>query len=95
MKSWPPPVVGRIQAGFSVREIPVGPLEECVYDEADWRDALVIVERGTIELEWVHGARRQFVEGDPLSLSPLGLKLLRNPGPVPAVLSATSRNRLR
>lgn len=92
---WLPPVARRLEAGFDVREVCIGPGGERAYDVADWRGALVVVARGTIELEWLTGARCRFVAGDLLCLSGLGLRLLRNPGHAPVVLSATSRRRKR
>lgn len=94
-KEWPPAVMDRVRARFDVQEICIGPGEEQVYDEAQWRDALVVVESGTIELEWLMGARRRFTAGDLLSLSRLRLRFLRNPGLVSAVLSATTRHPAR
>jgi quercetin dioxygenase-like cupin family protein len=63
------------------------------YEEAKWRDALVVVRRGEIELECLAGGRRAFREGDILFLSGLSLRALHNPGAGPAVLVAVSRAR--
>ncbi len=64
---------------------------ERTYDEAEWRDALVVVERGEIELECLGGSRHRFRRGDVLWLTGLPLRVLRNRGLVPAVLTAVSR----
>ena len=59
---------------------PGGALE---YDEADWRDALVVVVRGEIEL----GGER-FGRGSVLSLAGLSVRALHNRGAEPAELVA-------
>ena|SRR5947209_7007088 len=63
------------------------------YEEAEWRDALVVVRRGEIELECLAGGRHAFREGDILFLSGLSLRALHNRGAGPAVLVAVSRAR--
>jgi hypothetical protein len=60
------------------------------YDEAEWRDALVVVEHGEIELECSSGSRRRFGSGAVLCLNGLPLRALHNGGLGPAVLSAVS-----
>jgi hypothetical protein len=83
----------RLGPAFAVRRIAVAPGAERAYDAAEWRDALVVVERGAVELECRSGARRTFVSGDILCLSRLPLRALRNPGGVPALLALVSRRR--
>jgi quercetin dioxygenase-like cupin family protein len=61
------------------------------FDETQWRDALVIVESGEVELETTSGLRRRFRAGDMLWLTGLPLRCLHNPGGEPAVLMAVSR----
>jgi hypothetical protein len=63
------------------------------FDEEEWRDALVVVRRGEIELECHAGGRRAFREGDVLFLSGLSLRAMHNRGAEPAVLVAVSRAR--
>lgn len=62
------------------------------FEEEEWRDSIVIVERGEIELECSRGARRSFQCGTVLWLVDLSLRAIHNPGPIPAVLVAISRN---
>ena len=69
----------------------LAPGGERLYDEAEWRDALVVVRTGEIELECLAGGRRTFREGDILFLSGLSLRALHNRGTKPAVLVAVSR----
>ena len=76
--------------GFEMRVVVVDPGDTRPYQEADWRDALVVVERGSIQLDSSCG-RRDFVTGDVLCLVGLSLRALHNRGPEPAVLVAVSR----
>jgi quercetin dioxygenase-like cupin family protein len=77
--------------GFDMAVVIVDPGDSRSFQEADWRDALVVVERGTIQLEASGGGRRDFVTGDVLCLVGLSLRALHNRGPEPAVLVAVSR----
>ena len=81
------------RSAFTVRRYVVPPRSERAYAQAEWRDALVVVESGSIELEAINGLRQKFVTGDVLTLT--RLRLIRNRNPVTAVLSATSRIRRR
>ena len=57
----------------------------------EWRDALVVVTRGEIELRPLRGAGRTVREGDVLWLQDLPLSALQNRGERPAVLTAVRR----
>ena len=57
---------------------------------ADWAGALVIVERGELEVECRGGARARFGEEAILAFSGLTVRRLRNPGSGPLVLSTLS-----
>lgn len=61
------------------------------YDPADWRDALVVVERGQIELSCCDGSRLRFGRGAVLYLERLPLHQLYNPHRETLVLVAVSR----
>ena len=61
------------------------------FDPAEWRDALVVVERGAVDLECTRGGRRRFERGAVMWLDGLPLRALHNPGPEPAVLVAVWR----
>lgn len=61
------------------------------YDPVEWRDALVLVEHGEVELETVGGACRRFAAGAVLCFTGLPLRLLRNVGPGHVTLVAVSR----
>jgi len=73
---------------FERRIVSVPPGGVLEYDEADWRDALVLVVRGEIEL----GGER-FGCGSVLSLAGLPLRALRNRGAEPAELVSVRRRR--
>ena len=61
------------------------------FDETDWQDAIVLVERGEIEVEHLDGRRHLFERGDVLSFRGLPLRSLHNRGTLRAVLTAVSR----
>ena len=77
---------------FDRRVVSVPPGGALDYDEADWRDALVLVVRGEIELE-ARGGRERFARGAVLSLAGLPLRALHNHGAEPAELVAVRRRR--
>jgi hypothetical protein len=81
----------RLPPPFRLRTVAVGPGRALAFDEAEWRDALVVVERGEIELECLGGSSQRFGRGDFLCLDGLPLRTLRNPGREPALLLAVSR----
>ena len=78
---------------FQVRQVVVPPSAERTVQEGEWADALVVVERGEIEIECRNGARRSFGSGDVLCLRRLPVRLLRNRGHGPVLLTAISRRR--
>jgi quercetin dioxygenase-like cupin family protein len=81
----------RLPASFERREVTIAPGGTRPYDEAEWRDAIVVVEQGEIEVEGRCGTRRWFRRGDVLWLTGLPLRALHNHADVPAVLIAVSR----
>jgi hypothetical protein len=76
-----------------MRTVRVEPGDSLAYEEAEWRDALVTVESGELELVMACGRSCFFQSGDLLWLQGLPLASLRNRGDEPAVLVAASRNR--
>jgi hypothetical protein len=78
---------------FELRAVPVPAGSARSYDADEWRDALVLVERGAIELESLGGTRHHFERGDLLWLMDLPLRALHNQGSEPAVLLAVARRR--
>ena len=77
---------------FDRRVVSVPPGGVLDYDEADWRDALVLVVRGEIQVE-SRGGRERFARGAVLSLAGLPLHALHNHGAEPAELVAVRRRR--
>jgi glyoxylate utilization-related uncharacterized protein len=77
---------------FDRRVVSVPPGGVLAYDEADWRDALVLVVRGEIQVE-SRGRRERFARGAVLSLAGLPLRALHNEGAEPAELVAVRRRR--
>jgi uncharacterized cupin superfamily protein len=80
-----------VTTAFDKRVISVAPGSSRAYDNDEWHDEIVVVERGEIELESAAGDRRVFDTGDVLCLSGLSLRALRNRGREDSVLVAVSR----
>ena len=77
----------------TVRALILQPDDAIDYNEDDWLDTLVIVERGELEVECRTGGRAVFGEGAVLAFVGLTVRRLRNAGDRPLVLSAVSRRR--
>lgn len=95
-----PAVPWRRAAAVLGARAPLGFEQRCVllahagahpYDAREWSGALVVVERGLLELEWAGGARLRFEPGDTLCLSGLGLRMLRGAAAGPTVLVVLCR----
>lgn len=71
--------------------IAVGDARPC--DEEEWRDALVMITAGDIEIECDRGGRRRFEQGSILWLVGLDVRLLHNVSDVPVALTAIRRRR--
>jgi quercetin dioxygenase-like cupin family protein len=78
---------------FELRVVTIPPGGVRAFHAAEWRDALVVVERGAIELETRQGRRRTFATGDMLCLIGLSLRALHNQGHEAVSLVAVSRRR--
>jgi len=76
---------------FRARTVTIRPGGTQPYAEAEWRDALVVVECGAVVVECTAGGRRTFGEGDVLWLTGMGVRALHNEGQESAVLVAVSR----
>jgi quercetin dioxygenase-like cupin family protein len=81
----------RLPPAFELRVVSVAPGGERPYDEDEWRDALVVVERGEIELEASAGDCLRCGPGSVLWLFGLPLRALHNRGTEPALVVAVSR----
>jgi hypothetical protein len=85
-------LLGRpLSPGFLVRVVLVGCGRQRAFDERDWRDALVVLERGELELECERGTRRRFGAGAVLCLSGLPLRMVHQRGPDPTLLVSVRR----
>jgi quercetin dioxygenase-like cupin family protein len=82
-----------LPAAFESRSVTVAPGGVLGYIEAEWRDALVVVEQGRIEVETFSGRRRRFSRGDVLCLIGLSIVALHNHGEDPVLLIAVWRRR--
>ena len=82
---------GRLPSSFERRKVVLHPGSSRPYVDDEWRDALVTVESGELELECVRGGRQRFADGSILWFSDLGLRTMHNRGQAPLVLLAISR----
>jgi len=78
---------------FRRRVVDVAPGEELDLDTDRWRDALVVLESGEVELECVAGGRSRFAAGAVLCFLP-PVCFLRNTNSEPARLITISRRAL-
>lgn len=80
-----------VPPGFARRTVVLHPGASRPSDEAEWHGAIVMVERGDVELECAAGGRRRFAAGAVLWLAGIELRVLHNVGAGPVVLVAVSR----
>jgi quercetin dioxygenase-like cupin family protein len=80
-----------LPGSFVLKVFTLSPGEEEPFREDDWGDAIVIVEQGELELECNAGGRKRFQRGAILWLAGLPLRILRNRGDEPTVITAVSR----
>jgi hypothetical protein len=78
-------------SSFRRRVVTIAPGRARLYDAAEWRDALVVVEQGEVHIACRAGRFRPFAQGAVLWLTGLALRALHNRGPQPAVLVAVWR----
>jgi hypothetical protein len=76
---------------FELLVITLAPGRARPFEPAEWRDALVVVERGEVELESVRGASERFERGAVLCLTGLPPRALHNRGGETAVLTVVRR----
>ena len=90
----PPParvLFERVPRRFARRVVAIEPGDELPFVAADWRDAIVLVQGGPLELGCHAGGWRRFDAGAVLCLDGLALRVLRNPGPAAIRVVAVSR----
>ena len=85
--SWLP--VGR--PNYEQRRLVIAAGDELASSAAEWADALVLLERGSLEVQCLAGARWTFHAGAMLCLDWLPLRILRSLGAEPVVLVAVRR----
>lgn len=76
---------------FARRVVTIEPGVELPFVVADWHDAIVLVQGGSLELGCQAGGWRRFEAGAVLCLEGLELRVLRNPGPAAIRVVAVSR----
>lgn len=85
--------LSRLSRRIDRHELRLAPDEWHAVVEAEWRGALVLLERGDVELHCLTGPRR-CAEGAVLCFDGVGVRAVHNPGRSPALLVGFSR-RLR
>jgi len=86
-------LTGRLWPTFAARTVVLTPGSALPFAEADWSDALIVIESGELEVETISGLRRRFGAGEILWFAGLDLRVLRSKGADPTVLKAVSRGR--
>jgi quercetin dioxygenase-like cupin family protein len=81
-----------VPPGFECRAVTVEAGGDRIYHHAEWRDALVLVACGEVELEWRDGRRCRLAKGEILWLAGLPLRRIHNDGAETAQLVAISRS---
>lgn len=81
----------RVSPTFVVRVVLVAAGRQRTFDERDWRGALIVLERGELEIECERGTRRRFSAGAVLCFTGLPLRVLRQCGSGPALLVSVRR----
>ena len=66
---------------------------ETAYQPDDWKDSIIEVEAGAVEIETRHGQAVAFHAGDVFWLAELPVRALHNRGDIPAVLVTATRRR--
>jgi hypothetical protein len=80
-----------VPPAFEAQVVVIAPFSELSYEQSSWRDTIVFVEQGEVDLEWETGSRLHCLRGDVLYLTGLHLRVLSNRGAEPAILIAVSR----
>jgi hypothetical protein len=77
---------------FERRVVVIAPGAARDYDAAEWRDAIVMVQRGEIEVEGRSGGRRRFGPGAVVWLDGLPLRAVHAVGAEAAALVSVRRS---
>ena len=81
-----------VPPGFECRAVTVEPGGDRIYHDGEWRDALVVIARGEIELEGRDGRRQRLTSGAVFWLAGLPLRRIHNHGAETAHLVTISRS---
>jgi hypothetical protein len=81
----------QVPGGFQVSVIVIPPRGERQYDAAEWQAALVVVERGCVDLVGDRDHHLLLTPGAALALTRIHLRAIANRGATAAVLSVVSR----
>lgn len=81
----------RMSPAFDVRVVLLAIGRQRAFEERDWRDALIVLERGELEIECVGSTARRFAPGAVVCLRGLRAGWLRQRGERDAVLVAVRR----
>lgn len=85
-------LLGRpLPRAFELLVVTLPPGRDRRFTAVEWRDAIVVVERGAVELVGPRGERLRFRRGAVMSLAGLPLRALRSGGPETAVLAVVRR----
>jgi hypothetical protein len=82
-----------VPPAFELRSVSIAAGDSLAFDEAEWLDALVVLEAGHLEVECLRGGRRRFAPGAVMCLVGLELRSLHALGPGAVLLVAVSRRR--
>jgi hypothetical protein len=82
---------GRLPPGFERWWLALGPGVERPTDRSEWAGAIVVIERGRLEVCCAAGGRATYEAGALLPLGWLPVLALRNPGAVETRLVAIRR----
>jgi hypothetical protein len=80
-----------VPPSFDVRMVTIPAGTSLDFDERAWRDAIVVLEAGELEVECLRGGRQSFAVGAIMCLAGLELKTLSSTGTEAVVLTAVSR----
>lgn len=86
-----PLVRGRLPGWLRRTRTVLAPGGRLAYDPRVWTCAIIVVERGVIELEACSGERVRLARGSLLWLAGLPLRALHNPGEEPTTLVAIAK----
>ena len=84
-----------VPASFDHRVVTIPAGCARAYEAGEWRDAIVVVDRGEVELEAIDGERHRFGCGALVWLDGVMLRWIRSGQGEEAVLVAVSRRRAR